>query len=155
MTPMLKAEPLAVTLIVFGGLAVPTATAPKFNEEGDSVKGGTAVPERFTSCGLDLSLSAMVRIPFVAPSNPEMYARSIVQESPGCTVEQLLAIEKPPLAATEEIVRGETPTFVTVTVWVALVLFTSRGGKVKLAGAILICAVDGRASKHKEERTQV
>jgi hypothetical protein len=69
----------------------------------------------------------MVRIPFVAPSNPEMYARSIVQEAPGCTVEQLLAIEKPPLAATEEIVRGETPTFVTVTVWVALVLFTSCG----------------------------
>jgi hypothetical protein len=56
-----------------------------------------------------------------------MYARSIVQEAPGCTVEQLLAIEKPPLAATEEIVRGETPTFVTVTVWVALVLFTSCG----------------------------
>jgi hypothetical protein len=70
MAAMAIAAPLLVIVTVFDWLFVPIATFPKFTDDGDIVKGETAIPERLTICGLEGSLSAIVSYTCGRPYQP-------------------------------------------------------------------------------------
>src|SRR5438876_11168640 len=96
---------------------------------------GLPVPLRFTVCGLPLALSIIVRVPVALPLTMGWNVTLIVQFAAAAnTAGQLFVCANGWPALMLEMFRLAVPVFVNVTGCGALVVPTSRGEKLRLAG---------------------
>lgn len=71
-----------VRVVLIGLLEVPTATVPKFNEDGLKVTGLTPVPVTEIVCGLLLAESEMVTVPDFFPATVGVKVTVMLQVAP-------------------------------------------------------------------------
>src|SRR5438552_16287277 len=96
---------------------------------------GLPVPLRFAVCGLPPALSTIVRVPVALPLTMGWNVTLIVQfAAAGKPAGQLFVCANGRLVVMLEILRLAVPVFVNVTGCGALVVPTSRGEKLRLAG---------------------
>ena len=104
-------------------LTVWPATTEMFGDSDAIEKSGTMpVPFSSTTCGLPGTLSVIVSAPRLGPEVVAVYVTFTTQFVPGCrdALLQLSVSAKSLLATIPEIVSGDDPTFVTVTVCAAV-----------------------------------
>jgi hypothetical protein len=82
------ASPVLLSVMVSGGLVVPTFCGPKVRLAGERLTTGTAtpVPAKLTVCGLPLALSVMVSVALRAPDAVGVNVTWIVQPDPAATL---------------------------------------------------------------------
>src|SRR5437016_2310892 len=96
---------------------------------------GLPIPARPTVCGPPLALSTIVRVPLALPLTMGWNATLMVQFAAAAnTVGQLFVCANGWLAVMLEMFRPALPVFVNATSCEALVVPTSRGEKLRLAG---------------------
>src|SRR2546430_5114806 len=96
---------------------------------------GLPVPVRLTVCALPLALSTIVRVPVALPFTMGWNVTLMVQfVAAGNTAGQLFVCANGWLAVMLEMFRPALPVFVNATGCEALVVPTSRGEKLRLAG---------------------